>query len=429
MPTLPLTDTMIRAAKADQNKRLEITDAKCQGLELRVTGTGAKSFAFQYRSRRGDNKVVRLTLGSYPDLSLASARTIADQHRKAIADGRDPRDEHKAAVAKSAAKAEGKGRTFDQVADLYLENYAKPRKSSWRNDKSLLRRARFKWGKLPIGTITDDDVAKLLDDIAAEAPVSANRIQSVLHKVFGWAKEPGRKYVTANPVADMPRRTKEKPKERCLDEAEIRTLWRGLDDPKLPAERSVALALKLILITAARPGMVAGMTREELRGLDGKTPEWHLAGSRMKNRKAFIVPLCKEAVAIIKQAMPVKNQTVVFPSRFHHRASIARHTLSQSLLDIIRYLRMKKFTPHDLRRTAATLARSNGVPRDHVKALLAHIEADVTAIYDQYDMLDEKRAAANALGRAIGRIVTKPARTGLAARPGRKTNGWSRAAL
>jgi integrase len=282
---------------------------------------------------------------------------------------------------------------------------------------------------LPIPTITDDDVAKLLDDIAAEAPVSPNRIQSVLHKVFGWAKEPGRKYVTANPVADMPRRTKEKPKERCLDEAEIRTLWRGLDDPKLPAERSVALALKLILITAARPGMVAGMTREELRGLDGKTPEWHLAGSRMKNRKAFIVPLCKEAVAIIKQAMPVKNQTVVFPSRFHHRASIARHTLSQSLLDIIRYLRMKKFTPHDLRRTAATLARSNGVPRDHVKALLAHIEADVTAIYDQYDMLDEKRAAANALGRAIGRIVTKPARTGLAARPGRKTNGWSRAAL
>jgi hypothetical protein len=67
MPTLPLTDTMIRAAKVDQNKRLEITDAKCQGLELRVTGTGAKSFAFQYRSRRGDNKVVRLTLGSYPD--------------------------------------------------------------------------------------------------------------------------------------------------------------------------------------------------------------------------------------------------------------------------------------------------------------------------------------------------------------------------
>jgi integrase len=407
MPTLPLTDTMIRAAKADRDKRLEITDSKCQGLELRVTGTGAKSFAFQYRSRRGDNKVVRLTLGAYPDLSLASARTIADQHRKSLTEGRDPRDEKKAEVAKAAAKAEGEGRTFDSVAEEYLDKYAKPNKSSWRNDESYLRRPRARWGKMPISAITDDHAAALLDDIAADAPVSANRTQSVLHKLFGWAKEPGRKYVTVNPLADLSRRTKEKPKERVLDDAEIRKLWRGLDDPKLPAERSVALALKLILVTAARPGMVAGMTREELRGLDSKTPEWHLAGSRMKNGRPFIVPLYKEAVAIIKEAMPDKDQTVAFRSRFHHRASIARHSLSQSLLDIIDYLGMKKFTPHDLRRTAATVARSNGIPRDSVKALLAHIEGDVTAVYDQYDMLDEKRAAVNVLGKALSRIVVR----------------------
>jgi integrase len=407
MPTLPLTDTIIRAAKADRNKRLEITDAKCQGLELRVTGTGAKSFAFQYRSRRGDNKVVRLTLGSYPDLSLATARTMADQHRKAITDGRDPRDEKRVEAVKAAAKAEGEGRTFDAVADEYLDKYAKLKKSSWRNDESYLRRPRARWGKLPVSTITDDDAAALLDAIAAEAPVSANRTQSILHTLFRWAREPGRKYVTTNPVADMPRRTKEKPKERVLDVAEIRKLWRGLDDPKLPAERSVALALKLILLTAARPGMVAGMTREELRGLDGKTPEWHLPGSRMKNGKQFIVPLSREAIAIIKEAMPDKDAAVVFRSRFHNRASIARHTLSQSLLDIIADLGMKKFTPHDLRRTAATVARSNGVPRDHVKALLAHIEGDVTAVYDTYDLLDEKRAAVSALGKAISRIVTK----------------------
>jgi integrase len=66
---------------------------------------------------------------------------------------------------------------------------------------------------------------------------------------------------------------------------------------------------------------------------------------------------------------------------------------------------MKKFTPHDLRRTAATVARSNGVPRDHVKALLSHKEGDVTAVYDQYDMLDEKRAAVSVLGKVISKIV------------------------
>ena len=266
MPTLPLTDTRIRSAKAAPGKRLEITDARCQGLELRVTGKGAKSFAFQYRSRRGDNRVIRLTLGSYPDLSLAKARTIADQHRHTIADGRDPQEDKRAAKV----KAEGEGRTFDQVASDYLEKYAKLFKAFWRNDESYLRRARAKWKNRPIGTIADDDVARLLDDIAAEAPVSANRTQSVLHKLFSWAKEPGRKYITINPLADMPRRAKESPKERVIDDREIRKLWHGLDDPELPTERSVALALKLILVTAARPGMVAGATRDELHGLGGR---------------------------------------------------------------------------------------------------------------------------------------------------------------
>ena len=285
--------------------------------------------------------MVRLTLGSYPDLSLASARTIADQHRNAIANGGDPRDARKAEIAKAIAEARGEGLTFDRVAEQYLEQYAKPFKISWRNDESYLRRPRDRWRKMPIGAITDDDVARLLNDIAAEAPVSANRTQSVLHKLFVWAKEPGRKYVTINPLADMSRRAKETPKEPVLDDFEIRTLWHGLDDPKLPAERSVALALKLILLTAARPGMVAAMTGDELRGLDSKTPEWHLPGSRMKNGKAFIVPLSKEAVAIIKEAMPDQDAAVVFRSRFHHRASIARHTLSQSLLDIVRHLGMR----------------------------------------------------------------------------------------
>jgi integrase len=400
MATLPLTDTLVKAAKSNGGKRLQITDANCQGLELRISNTGTKAFAFKYRSKR-DSKVVRLTLGSYPDLSLGKARSLVESHRRSIAEGGDPRDQKRVEMV----QAIGEGLTFDQVADEYLERYAKPHKLSWRNDESYLRRPRAKWKRLPIGAVTDDHVAALLDEIAAEAPVSANRTQSVLHKLFGWSKEPGRKYVTSNPIADMPRRTKEKPKERVLGDIEIRTLWRGLDDPKLPTERSVALALKLILLTAARPGMVAGMTREELQGLDGKKPEWHLPGSRMKNGKPFILPLSKEAVAIIKEAMPDKDQVVVFQSRFHHRASIARHTLSQSLLDIIDHLGMKKFTPHDLRRTAATVARSNGVPRDHVKALLSHKEGDVTAVYDQYDMLDEKRAAVSVLGKVISKIV------------------------
>jgi integrase len=398
MATLPFTDTLIRAAKA-AGKRLQITDARCQGLELRVTPTGAKSFAFKYR-RKSDARVVRITLGGYPDLSLAKARSIVENYRQAIADGGDPRDKKRAAMT----EAKGQGKTFDEVAELYLENYAKLLKASWRNDESYLRRPRAKWRRLPIMAVTDDHVAKLLDEIAAAAPVSANRTQSVLHTLFRWAKEPGRKYVDRNPVADMPRRTKEQPKDRVLDDKEIKKVWRALDSDKTEIDRSIALALKLILLTAARPGMVTGMIRDELQNLDGKEPEWHLPAERMKNRKPFIVPLSPQAVAIINEAQPEPDEPVIFPSRFHNRASIARHTLSQAVIECDHF-GVANWTPHDLRRTAATLARRHGVPRDHVQALLAHTKGDVTAVYDKYDMLAEKRAAVTTLADAIAAIV------------------------
>src|SRR6476660_1540078 len=114
-----LTDTMVRSARAEEGTRLQIGDARCQGLELRVTSTGAKSFAFQYRSKR-DGKVVRLTLGTYPDLSLAKARSIVEGHRRSIAEGGDPRD----AKRELRAGAKLQGTTFGEVAEQYLEEYA-----------------------------------------------------------------------------------------------------------------------------------------------------------------------------------------------------------------------------------------------------------------------------------------------------------------
>ncbi len=398
MASKALTDTMVKSARAHDDRRLQISDAKCQGLELRVTERGAKSFTFQYRSKR-DGNVVRLTLGSYPDLSSADARIKAEHFRHMIAKGGDPRDEKRAELTKGRAQ----GKTFDEVAELYLEQYAKPNKTSWRNDEFYLRRPRAKWRKLPASSITDDHVARLLDEIAGKAPVSANRTQSILHTLFRWAKEPGRKYVERNPAADMPRRAKEQPKERVLDDGEIKKVLRALDTGKI--DRSIALALKLILLTAARPGMVVDMIADELHNLDGKSPEWHLPASRMKNRKPFILPLSPQAVAIIKKARPGPDEPVIFPSRFHGRVSIARHSVSQAVVELVDQLGMAKWTPHDLRRTAATLLRRHGVPAITSRALLAHIEGDVTAIYDQYDMIAEKRRAVTVLGKAVAKLA------------------------
>jgi integrase len=396
MAGIAFTDVAIKAVPAPASGRVEITDSRCPGLVLRITDKDVRTFAFKFRTRgRG---VIRLTLGRYPAVTLARARSVANQHRQNVANGADPLE------LPGMHKTPRGAMLFEDLAPRYIDEYAKPRKASWKNDEHYLKRPRKKWAGRAAASITDDDAADLLNEIAKTAPVSANRTQSVLHKLFAWAKEPGRKHVTINPLADMPRRAREKPKERVLSAAELRVLWNGMDDPQLPTEPVIALALKAILLTAARPGEVAGMTRAELQRLDGENPEWHLPGERTKNRRPHIVPLSPLAVAVIKQSMP-EGEPVAFPSKWGRRASIARHSLSQATIEIVSHLKMVPFTPHDLRRTAATLAREGSVPRDYVTALLNHTRSDITRVYDTYEMLSEKREAVSVIAQRVHAIV------------------------
>jgi integrase len=112
----------------------------------------------------------------------------------------------------------------------------------------------------------------------------------------------------------------------------------------------------------------------------------------------------------------------MFPSRQSDGdVSIRRDALAQALngkknekrkngtvadrIGIRQFLGLDHFTAHDLRRTAATIARRAGAPRDHVKAMLDHINGDVTETYDKYDMLKEKRAVVKILADEIRRII------------------------
>src|SRR5262249_36586513 len=146
-----------------------------------------------------------------------------------------------------------------------------------------LKRCREEWGRLPASSITDDDVADLLDTIAEDAPVSANRTQSILHKMFKWGMQPGRKYVPANPLVGLERRGgKERKRDRVLSDDEIRTLWWGLDRGDIPADRAVCLAIKFILTTMVRPYQAAGAEMAELTGLGTADALYDMPPGRVK---------------------------------------------------------------------------------------------------------------------------------------------------
>ena len=208
MPAIALTDALLRSA-APGSKLVELWDARLSGLCLRVSPGGAKTWTFRYRPKDSIS-FKRLSLGRYPEVSLALARERAQEKRVEVSGGGDPQTARKAKRA-----AERSALTFGALADDYLERYAKAHKRSWANDALYLRtHVRPAWADKPAGRITRADAAALLDGIAIakKAPTSANRTQSILSRLFNWAIESG--LLENNPLARMPKRAKEGAKEK-----------------------------------------------------------------------------------------------------------------------------------------------------------------------------------------------------------------------
>jgi Arm DNA-binding domain len=140
MPTVMLTARFVDSIKPTPGKRMEYFDEDVPGLALRVTENGAKSWTILYRHLR---RLRRLTLGTTDVISLATARADAREHLYSAGKGADP------ASLKTAAK---QAETIVELADLYIEKWAKPRKRSWKADDNLLRQKVLpKWRHRGIG--------------------------------------------------------------------------------------------------------------------------------------------------------------------------------------------------------------------------------------------------------------------------------------
>ena len=165
MPTENLTDARLRGLKPGD----ELIDAKT-GMEARCDVAGRVVFSVRYRL---GGARPRFTIGLYPVVSLHEGRKVTGRVREQVRNGIDPQAERRASRAAPA------GMTFGELANTYLEKYAKRSKSSWRNDENLLRDAHAVWGKRLAASIVRQDVARLLLSVADRAPVTANRLRSV----------------------------------------------------------------------------------------------------------------------------------------------------------------------------------------------------------------------------------------------------------
>ncbi|SFH21224.1 tyrosine-type recombinase/integrase [Sulfitobacter dubius] len=396
-----LTTTAIDAAKSGPNRR-EISDGGQEGLFLIVQPSGSKSWALRYRSA---GKPVKLTLGSWPAMSLAKARGAAAEALEAAKSGDDPAAKKR---AEKAARLEVDLSERDKVKTL-IGQYDKLRLKGLRSRATVRRELdRFvvaAWGERDIHTIAKRDVIDLLDGIAESGrAVTANRVRAYVNTFLNWCVE--RDIVAISPATGVKRVVKEASRERVLSEDEIRWLWRACDELDLWGPFT-----KTLLLTGQRLGEVAGMREAEITGTT-----WHLDAKRTKNGRAHDVPLSDAVRDVLASTMKIKGAGYLFTttgasalSNFHRgREAVAAKMAEVAAKERGEPVEIPHWTFHDLRRTAATGMARLGIPVRVTEAVLNHVSGTgggIVAVYQRHDYADEKRAALDAWARYVVSIV------------------------
>lgn len=367
-------------------------------LGLRVTPNGTKTFIYMYRF---DGKPRMQTIGAYPGVTLAQAREAFGKAVRVREDGIDPGSD-KVEQQRAAREAP----TLSTLADDYLERYAKKRKRSWAEDERILKKNVLPvLGLHKVGGVTRRQIVALLDDIVARgAPIAANRTLAVVRKMFNWAV--ARDELAVSPCHGVQAPAKENRRTRVLEDEELKKVLQNVSN--MPTSRQVQLALLFQLATGQRCGEVLGALWGEI---DLDRQMWTMPAAKVKNGEEHRVPLSDLALHFLSEARAIDRSSVhVFPSPRKDRPMVET-AVARAVHRNLAVLGVAPFTPHDLRRTAATHMTAMGISRLVVEKVLNHVDRSVAGIYDRHTYDGEKRAALQAWGRKVQELIAPDAVT------------------
>lgn len=381
--------------------RMEVPDGLLPGLYFVVQPTGSRSWAVRYRFAGRPRKH---TLGSYPAIDLSDARELGRNALRAVAEGRDPGDEKKAARSTEASRPRN---LFEAVAESFVHRYAKAntRESTWRETERILDKDVLPhWRGRDVREIGRRNVIELLDHVIDRgAPIHANRVLAVVRRLFGWAVERG--IVETSPCQHVRAPTAERSRDRILSDDELRIVWRVATEDGWPFGRLV----QLLILTGQRRDEVAEMRWLEL---DLGARLWTLPRERSKNDTAHEVPLSDQALAIIERLPRIAGKAkLVFTTTGETPMSgfsRGKERLDKLVLaDLQEAARRSggdpdkveppdRWTLHDLRRTMASGMARLGIQLPIIEKVLNHSSgsfAGIVGVYQRHSFSDEKRAA------------------------------------
>jgi integrase len=299
--------------------------------------------------------------------------------------------------------------TFSELADKYIEEYAKPNKKSWGEDKRQIDADLLpKWRTRPAGEVTAEDLLAILNaKVGDGAPVAANRVRALVSRIFTFAANQRLLPATANPVIGVKKPTKEKSRDRVLTHEEIRRIWDACDTQN----PYVCAWFRLRLVTAQRGGELLQMRWQDI---DAKSHFWSIPSEFVKNahgHRVYLNDLARKVLATV----PRNDRSVwVFPeSLMGDHKHVGRRLAQSTRANIIADAKddphgrdKVDIRGHDLRRTAASLMASGGVPRFVISRILNHSEEkDITSVYDRYSYDVEKKAAMTFWNRKLSAIL------------------------
>ena len=386
-----LTDSRVRDLKP-RPKRYEIWDGN--GFGVRISPKGVKSWVLVYHF---EGRARRVTFGTYPLMSLHSARVELAIAQDRLSRGEDP---GQAVVEKNREEREAE--TIKQLAEDFIDKYASKIRSGPEYERALRKDVIPKWGTRKATSIKRRDVADLLDAIVSRgAPIQANRVLGIIKKMFNWAIQRGA--LEFNPAAATVKPGIETPRTRNLTPAEIRTLWYGLPDTDM--HELIQLVLKLSLVTAQRKGETVNAKKTDF-DLTGDHPIWMIPADNSKNKRPHLVPLSPLAVTLYKEIVSINGDSEwLFPSTISNGRPITTRAINQALARNLELLGLEDVRPHDMRRAASTGMASVGVLREIREHVLNHSQGKLDQAYDQHDYREQKEDALQRWGDKLTNIL------------------------
>jgi integrase len=382
-----LNDSFLANLKAPEGGRLEVWDTRVSGLVWRLTKTGAASWCVRLRTK--DGKRTRPTLGTWPAVGVREARKRALAAIAAIQAGRDP------AAEKREARAARKAMTAEATVAERLAQWQEAKAARWSDSyaaevKRLVAREILPaLGTKPLRMTTREDWTALVARKRASAPVVAAHIYRIASSFLHHAEAEG--WISALP---LPRKGAARlappppPRERALSDDELVAVWRA-SESESPKPRAF---VRLLLLTGARREEVAGITTGEV---DREAGLWRLPGTRTKNGRAHVLPLCALALAELDAIWPKHGDEAGDDWRLLGASGNAFAGFSKLKARIDAKAGIAPWRWHDLRRTVRTGLARLGVDRLACELALNHVSAQsrLERVYNQHDYQAETLAA------------------------------------